>query len=64
MFPINKRLTRRFRTEGNPYYEKLRKVLDSNSKEIIHACQEYLSSYEELGRPQYAVDIDLALTIR
>ena len=34
MFPIEKRFQRRFRTEGNPYYETIQRILDANSRRI------------------------------
>lgn len=58
MFPIERRFQRRFRTEGNPYYETIQRILDSHEKEIVQACQGYLDGYERNGRPRYAVDID------
>lgn len=58
MFPIEKRFQRRFRTEGNPYYETIQRILDANSRRIVNDCQRYLDRYEKQGRPKYAVDID------
>lgn len=58
MFPIEKRFQRRFRTEGNPYYETIQRILDENSRKIVSDCQRYLDLYEKQGRPKYAVDID------
>ncbi len=63
MFPIERRFQRRFRTEGNIYYEKLQAILDENTARIVGECQAYLDSYEENGRPNYAVDIDRAIEL-
>lgn len=58
MFPIEKEFQRKFRTEGNIYYEAIQRIINSNSKQIVEACQRYLDDYEKHGRPRYAVDID------
>ena len=58
MFPVEKRFQRRFRAEGNAYYQTEQRILDENSKQIVSDCQHYLDKYERLGRPKYAVDID------
>ena len=58
MFPIEKRYQRRFRTKGNPYYEKMQAILDENTSRIVVECQAYLDSYEVNGKPKYAVDLD------
>lgn len=58
MFPIERQHQRRFRVEGNAYYETVQRILDENSHDIIAACQKYLTEYETHGRPQFAVDID------
>ena len=63
MFPIEKRYQRRFRVSGNPYYEKLQRILDNNEREIVKSCQAYLHNYELKGRPKYAVDIDRILAL-
>ena len=60
MFPVPKRSLRRFRTEGNPYYEMLRAHIDAHTRDIVRACQAYLEKYEAEGRPRFAVDIDQA----
>ena len=60
MFPAPKRSLRRFRTEGNPYYEMLRAHIDAHTRDIVRACQAYLEKYEAEGRPRFAVDIDQA----
>lgn len=58
MFPVERRFLRRFRTEGNPYYETIEKIVDEHEREIVIACQRYLTLYERDGRPRYAVDLD------
>lgn len=58
MFPIERRFQRRFRTEGNRYYETIQRILDTHEREIVKACQAYLERYERDGRPRFAVDID------
>ena len=58
MFPDERRFLRRFRTEGNPYYETVQRILDAHEKEIVSACQSYLERYELDGRPRFAVDLD------
>ena len=63
MFPIEKRFQRRFRTEGNPYYETIQRIVDENSAEIVNSCQRYLESYERNGKPRYAVDIDRIIAL-
>ena len=63
MFPIEKRFQRRFRTEGNPYYETVQRIVDENSAEIVKSCQRYLENYERHGRPRYAVDIDRIIAL-
>ena len=63
MFPIEKRFQRRFRTEGNPYYETVQRIVDENSAEIVKSCQRYLENYERHARPRYAVDIDRIIAL-
>ena len=58
MFPVERRFLRRFRTEGNPYYETIENIVDEHEREIVIACQRYLTLYERDGRPRYAVDLD------
>ena len=58
MFPIVKSCKRRFRTEGNEYYETIQRILSKNTKEIVRSCQNYLEQYEKTGKPKYAVDLD------
>lgn len=58
MFPIEKKYQRRFRMEGNAYYEKVQTILDEGTERIVRECQAYLDDYEANGRPQYAVDLD------
>ena len=54
---------KRFRTEGNLYYEKLLSILMRNERQIVKECQEYLNRYEGEGRPPYAVDLDRAINL-
>lgn len=63
MFPVEKRFVRRFRTEGNSYYETIMSILNKNEREIVTACQQYLSAYEREGKPRYAVDIDRMIAL-
>ena len=63
MFPVSKSSLRRFRTEGNPYYEMLRAHIDMHTRDIVSACQAYLEKYEAEGRPRFAVDIDWAIEL-
>lgn len=63
MFPITKRFQVRFRTEGNPYYESVVRIIDSHEREIVDSCQAYLDHYETEGRPRFAVDIDRVLAL-
>lgn len=63
MFPVSREQIRRFRTEGNTYYEKLLSILAKNEREIVKACQEYLVRYEKFGRPRFAVDLDQAIRL-
>lgn len=63
MFPIEKRFQRKFRTEGNSYYEMIQRIVDENSNDIVQSCQRYLERYEQEGRPRYAVDIDRIINL-
>lgn len=63
MFPVRRDLVRRFRTEGNAYYEKLVAILDANQSRLVRECQAYLDGYERLGKPRFAVDLDKALEL-
>ena len=58
MFPISRRFVRRFRTDGNPYYESIQRIIDRNASVIAKGCQAYLDGYEREGRPRFAVDVD------
>jgi hypothetical protein len=61
MFPVTKEYQRRFRTEGNPYYETVQKLVDSNTSRIVSECQIYLDDYEKSGKPLCATDLDYLL---
>ena len=63
MFPIEKRYQRRFRTAGNPYYEKVQRILDEHVEQIVRDCQAYLDRYEREGKPKYAVDLDRIIAL-
>ena len=63
MFPVSRRLVRRFRTKGNRYYEMLQSILTRNERAIVSSCQDYLDRYDQCGRPRYAVDLDQALAL-
>ncbi len=63
MFPVTRDRVRRFRTEGNQYYEKLLSILAKGERQIVKDCQEYLNRYESEGRPRYAVDLDRAISL-
>lgn len=63
MFPVERRFLQRFRTDGNPYYETVQRIVDENSKHIVTACQGYLDAYAAHGRPQYGVDIDRLIAL-
>lgn len=63
MFPVEKRFLRRFRTEGNPYYEMVQRILDEHEREVVSACQEYLAKYEREGKPRFAVDLDALISL-
>lgn len=63
MFPISKQYQRRFRTDGNPYYETIQSILSRHEKEIVTQCQAYLDEYAEKGRPRYAVDLDRIISL-
>lgn len=62
MFPVNKKYLRRYRTEGNDFAILIQDIIDRNAKQIITACQEYLTAYEAGERPRFSTDIDLLLT--
>jgi hypothetical protein len=61
MFPVDKRFYKRFRIDGNEYYEKLDGIISKNIKRIVTECQTYLDNYEHVGRPKFAPDLDLLL---
>ena len=61
MFPISKNYQEKFRVEGNLYYENLARIIEKEKKRIIGECQEYLTNYEQYGKPRYAVDIDVII---
>jgi hypothetical protein len=61
MFPISKKFYKRFRIDGNSYYEKLDAIISRNIKQIVNGCQTYLDNYEHSGCPRYAPDLDMLI---
>lgn len=61
MFPINRKDTLKYRTDGNPAAQLMKMIIDNHEKEIIQACQQYLRAYENGKRPMYSTDIDFLL---
>ncbi|MCD8108570.1 MAG: hypothetical protein LUE14_00470 [Clostridiales bacterium] len=51
MFPVSKKYLRRYRTEGNDFAILIQDIIDRNAKQIITACQDYLTAYEGGERP-------------
>lgn len=63
MFPVERRFLRRFRTDGNSYYETIERILAKHEREIVSSCQHYLLAYERVGKPRYAVDLDRLIAL-
>lgn len=63
MFPVNRSDLHPFRTEGNPFAELVKNVIDKNEKSIVSECKAYLSAYEAGIRPAYSTDIDLLISL-
>jgi hypothetical protein len=63
MFPIRREFQVRFRTEGSEYYEKIQRIANEHTTEIVNSCQKYLDDYVAKGRPRLATDIDLLVEI-
>lgn len=63
MFPIEKQYLKRFRIEGNSYYETLQRIIDENTGAIVKNCQAYLDNCERNGRPRFVVDIDRLISL-
>lgn len=63
MFPVNREWSERFHSENDVYMAMIKALLDANEKQIIAACQAYLSDYEKGCIPKYATDIDYLITL-
>ena len=63
MFPIDKSIANRYRTEGNAFATLVKKILDKNEKQIVSECQYYLNEYEKGNKPLYSTDIDLLIQV-
>lgn len=58
MFPIDNKYLQKYRIENNTYLLQVKSILDKNEKQIISACQEYLTEYER-GKGHFMTpDID------
>ncbi|WP_067929221.1 hypothetical protein [Alicyclobacillus shizuokensis] len=57
MFPIHKKYLRKFRTEGDPYYDTIKKVIRTSLPQIVREAQSYIDAYEQGTRVNYATDI-------
>lgn len=58
IFPIDNRYLQKYRIENNTYLLQVKSILEKNEKQIINACQEYLTKYEQ-GLGHYMTpDID------
>lgn len=62
MFPVDKTKVNKFNTDGM-FYKMMKAFLDKEEKQIVKDCQNYLINYERDGKPQYATDIDLLITV-
>lgn len=60
MFPIKRSSMVIYRV-NNPFSAMIKAIIDANEKEIIKACQAYLTRYENGDRPLYATDIDFLI---
>lgn len=47
IFPIDNKYLQKYRIENNTYLLQVKSILDRNEKQIISACQEYLTKYEQ-----------------
>lgn len=63
MFPVKKDIINNYRIAGNKQAELIKQIIDSNEKQIINECQNYLNMYEAGARPLYSTDIDLLLKL-
>ena len=61
MFPVKKSMLNIFHTDNNVYACMIKAILNTNEKDIVKACQDYLSAYENGVRPAFATDIDALL---
>ena len=63
MFPIDRKIVNRFRTQGNSSATLMQQILNNNEKKIIADCQQYLIDYEKGKRPLFCTDIDLLINV-
>lgn len=61
MFPVSKPFYEQYHIEGDVASKLYLAVIDKNEKQIVDACQAYLTRYERGVHPQYATDIDVLL---
>ncbi len=58
MFPIDNKYLQKYRIGNNTYLLQVKSILDKNEKQIINACQEYLTKYEQGLGSSMTPDID------
>lgn len=63
MFPVDRNIANRYRTEGNAFATLVKNILDKNEKQIVSECQHYLNEYEKGNKPLYSTDLDLLIHV-
>lgn len=58
LFPIKKEYIDKYNIDQSQYLINIKKMIDNSTKEIVTACQKYLSDYEAGNRHRFSPDID------
>lgn len=63
IFPIKKEYIDKYNIDQSNYLLTIKGIIDKSTKEIVEACQEYLSEYEKGNRHRFSPDIDDILKV-
>lgn len=63
MFPVDKRQCQKFLTDGDGFFEMIKRIIQKRESEIVECCQKYLDEYCAGKRHPYSPDIDGIIAI-
>ena len=63
MFPVSMQYIEKYNIDNNDYLKMISTILDKSTKEIVDACQDYLTKYEKGDKHKFSPNIDGILQI-